>query len=195
MLGGTSVTEPASTALHAPRCGLILGAGSAVGERFARTLLNQGVALLLSDSDEIALARLRAELGAPTLACDVLSERGLAGLFDQASARFGHIDLLINAAGAGYVRTLGVMRASREFAGRERHRPACIVNIAPAPDASDDLVPYAGSAVAFSRLARGMAETIGGPLLNILTFERLESDDAVADAAEEMLRQLDSGSA
>jgi NAD(P)-dependent dehydrogenase (short-subunit alcohol dehydrogenase family) len=195
MLGGSSVTEPASDAIHARPCGIILGAGSRVGESFSRKLLAQGLNLILADSDEIALARFRAELGVATIACDVLSERSLSGLFEQASARFGHIDLLINSAGTGYVRTLGVMRASREFAKCERRRTSCVVNIAPAPDASESVVTYAGSPVAFSRLARGMADVITTPLLHILTFDRLRSEAAIAEVAELVMRELEGGGA
>lgn len=121
----------------------------------------------------------------------MLSERSLTGLFDQAGARFGHVDLLINCAGTGYVRALGVMRASREFASRERHRPACIVNIAPAPGTPDSVFTYAGSPLAFSRLAKGMADTIAGPMLKILTFDRLWSDAAVSEVTEMLEAELE----
>lgn len=170
-------------------CAIVTGAAQGSGERFANALAAKGVQLMLVDRDEIALARLRHDIGAIALTCDVLSDEGVNGMFGLAEERFGHIDLLINAAGTGYIRTLGAMRASREFARRPRRRRAYIVNVSAQPD-GDGPFSYAGSELAFSRLANGLADSIQSPDLRILTLERIESAEAIADLVEQLCRQI-----
>ena len=171
-------------------CAIIIGAAHGAGLQFAHYLAARGVRLLLVDCDEIALARVRQDTGAAIVQCEVLDERCLTEMFDTAEAMFGHVDLLINAAGTGYVRTLGVMRASREFARRPRRGKAFIVNIASSPDAGDGPFEYAGSEVAFSRLAEGLARAIENSELKVLTLSRVTSAVEAADLSDGLLREV-----
>lgn len=171
-------------------CAIVAGAANGAGANFARALAERGAQLVLVDRDEIALMRLGEELDCLALYSDVLCDDGVGGMFDLAEDRFGHIDMLINAAGTGYVRTLGVMRASREFARRPRGRKAFIVNVAARPDREDGPFSYAGSEVAFNRLADGLAKSIEGPRLRVLTLERADTPEAVADLVEQLCRLI-----
>ena len=171
-------------------CAIVTGAANGAGERFARALAASGARLVLVDRDEIALARLRHDLDAVGIVCDVLCDEGVGGMFDVAEEQFGHVDLLINAAGTGYIRTLGVMRASREFARRPRERKAFIVNVAANPDPDNGPFSYAGSEIAFNRLSSGLADSIQGPELRVLTLDRVELPEAIADLVDQLCRQI-----
>lgn len=185
------MTKPAPQwRVERPFCAIVAGAANGVGAHFARSLAARGVELLLTDRDEIALARIRQDTGATTLHCDILEERCVTAIFDSAEDRFGSADLLINAAGTGYVRTLGVMRLSREFSRRPRRDKAFIVNLASSPDSGDGPFSYAGSELAFTRLADGLARAIEGPGLRVLTLDRVDQPAAVADLVEQLLREL-----
>ena len=185
------MTKPAPHwRVERPLCAIVAGAANGVGAQFARSLAARGVELLLTDYDEDALARIRQETGAAALHCDVLEERCVTSIFDSSEDRFGAADLLINAAGKGYVRTLGVMRLSREFSRRPRRDKAFIVNLASSPDSGDGPFSYAGSELAFNRLADGLARAIEAPGLRVLTLDRVDQPAAVADLVEQLLREL-----
>lgn len=176
-------------------CAIIIGAAHGAGLQFAHHLASCGVQLLLVDRDEIALARVKQDTGGATVQCDVLDERCVAEMFATAEALFGHVDLLINAAGTGYVRTLGVMRASREFARRPRLGKAFIVNLAASPDSDESPFEYAGSEVAFNRLAEGLARAIENSDLKVLTLSRVTGSAEVADLTDQLLREISGGEA
>lgn len=184
------INEPASKwRAEQELCVVVIGAASGIGAAFAAAMAERGARLVLADRDEMALARLSHELGAATVNCDVLDERSVAAMFDSAEAELGRIDLLINAAGTGYVRTLGVMRASREFARRPRTDRAYIVNLAAEPDAAGG-IEYAGSTLAFNRLSEGLARAIESPELKILTLDRMSDEVLIADLADQLVSQL-----
>ncbi|MES2000801.1 MAG: SDR family oxidoreductase [Pseudomonadota bacterium] len=187
------MTEPApERRVERPLCAIVAGAAHGVGEKFARALVARGVDLLLVDHDEFALARLRQDIGGLTMHCDILDERCVRSIFDSAEECFGSLDLLINAAGTGYVRTLSVMRLSREFSRRPRAPKAFIINLAATPDADDGPFTYAGSETAFNRLSEGLARAIQGPDLRVLTLDRVDSQAAIDDLIEQVLRELGS---
>lgn len=171
---------------------IIVGAADGVGAQFARALAALHVRLVLADRDDFALARVRHELGGTAIHCDVLDERSVAHLFDEAESAIGPADLLINAAGTGYVRTLGVMRSSREFARRDRTSATFILNLASAGARDGPTFGYAGSEIAFSRLAEGLAKAIESSELKVLTLERLDTPEAITDLAEQLVRELTS---
>ena len=79
---------------------IITGAAGGIGSAAARALDARGARLVLVDRSEEALAPLAAELAgaAMTLAADVTSEAGMAGMAEAAVARFGRIDALITSA-------------------------------------------------------------------------------------------------
>jgi NAD(P)-dependent dehydrogenase (short-subunit alcohol dehydrogenase family) len=84
---------------------LVTGGNRGIGKGIARGLAAEGAALTISARGTAELEATRAELsaaGASVLAvpADVTDEKQVAGLFRQALARFGRLDLLVNNAGA-----------------------------------------------------------------------------------------------
>lgn len=146
---------------------LISGAARGVGLRCAQALAERGAELLLSDRDPDALEAAAERLGQGTpLLCDVSSETSVARLAD-AVERLGSLDMLINAAGGGYSRTLGMYRMSRALIpALRRSTHQLIVNVPPSPrDAGVPAFPYASSRLAFHRLSAALAhETRGTPI-------------------------------
>lgn len=175
-----------------PLRAIVTGAAEGVGAELAKILIARGASLIIADRDEVALARVRHDVGATAVRCDVLDERSVTNLFDVAEQTLGEIDLLINAAGSGYVRTLGVMKASREFARRQRTGKAFIVNLAASPHENGAAFEYAGSPVAFSRLSEGLARAIETPGLKVMTFDRVDQPAVISDLAEQLFNQLTS---
>lgn len=169
---------------------IVTGAAHGIGAELARAMSRRGASLVVADRDEVALARLRHELDAVAVRCDILDERSVGALFEAAENALGHVDLLINAAGTGYVRTLGVMRASREFARRQRSQQAFIVNLAAQPDAGGSGFEYAGSQLAFSRLSEGLARAIENRNLKVMTLDRIDDQAVISDLAEQLINQL-----
>ena len=85
---------------------VITGGASGIGLACARRLATEGVALVLADVEELALAEAAAGLldsGAEVLAVptDVSSLASVVDLRDAALERFGAVDLLFNNAGVG----------------------------------------------------------------------------------------------
>lgn len=80
---------------------MVTGASSGIGEATARALARHGATLVLAARRTDRLARLAAELGDQVLwaATDVTQLADLQSLAEQAIARFGRIDVLVNNAG------------------------------------------------------------------------------------------------
>ncbi|HXC91834.1 MAG TPA: SDR family NAD(P)-dependent oxidoreductase [Stellaceae bacterium] len=81
------------------RVGLVTGAGGGIGREIARRLVRDGMAVAILDHDGAAAERVAAELGGLALVADVTSEDEVARAVDEAIARFGKIDVLVNNAG------------------------------------------------------------------------------------------------
>ena len=83
---------------------LVTGATGAVGAAVARRFAEEGARIVLADEDEAALGRIREALGRPTelvdsMAVDLTSESQIDTLAGRTVARFGRIDILVNAMG------------------------------------------------------------------------------------------------
>lgn len=139
---------------------LITGACRGIGLRCAEALAGRGAELLLCDIDVSGLDQVADRLGAGArYRCDVASEASVASLADEVLGRFASLDMVINAAGGGYARTLGMYRVSRAL------MPALLVgahklliNVPPSPRDSDaPAFPYASSRQAFHRLSSALA--------------------------------------
>lgn len=78
---------------------LIVGASGGIGAASARILHGRGASVALADLDPVAGQALAEELGERTLfqATDVCDDDALDALVEAAVARFGGIDILINA--------------------------------------------------------------------------------------------------
>ncbi len=147
---------------------LITGACRGVGRECAEILAKRGTDLILADIDTNSLKELSDELGATGRYCDVASEASVTVFAADILERFLALDMIINAAGGGYERTLGMYRVSRALlpALRQGIVHNMLVNIPPAEeDAKAAIFPYASSQQAFQRLCAALAaETRGSPV-------------------------------
>ena len=143
---------------------VITGACRGAGRAFARALATKGE-LILTDIDGPALSAMTAELRAEGLFCDVAAQASVEVFAAEVLARWPAIDVLINAAGCNYERTLGMHRVSRALmpALRRSEGQRWILNIPPpTTEVRSEIFPYASSAEAFSRLSEALAQEVRG---------------------------------
>src|SRR5688572_20773178 len=127
---------------------LITGACRGVGRECADVFAARGAELILADIDTDSLKLLSDTLGATGRFCDVASEASVTIFAAEALERFPEIDMIVNAAGGGYERTLGMYRVSRALlpALRKGVVHNILLNIPPAEeDAKAAIFPYASS--------------------------------------------------
>lgn len=184
---------------------LISGASDGVGLACAYVFAERGAELILCDSDGTALTRATDAVGGFSRFCDVVSEASVAVFAAEVANKFDSIDVLINAAGKAYVRTLGMMLMSRALLPiiRKGSGRRMIVNVAPgggfAP--ATGLFPYAGSREGFEGLSDALGEQTRGSQIDVVSvmpqlrrapdtqsvaspYYRLEQVDDEATAAE-----------
>jgi NAD(P)-dependent dehydrogenase (short-subunit alcohol dehydrogenase family) len=82
------------------RSALIVGAGAGISASVARTFAAAGLKVALAARDTAKLAPLAAELAAPAFAADAADPAAVAGLFEQAEASLGQLDVVVFNAGA-----------------------------------------------------------------------------------------------
>jgi hypothetical protein len=150
---------------------LISGACKGVGRQCAEIFAARGAELILADIDTDALKELSDRLGATGRFCDVASEASVTVFSAEMLERFPELDMVINAAGGGYERTLGMYRVSRALlpALRKGTIHNILLNIPPAEeDAKAAIFPYASSQQAFQRLCAALAAETRGSLVRVL---------------------------
>ena len=176
--------DPSPSPDSRPRA-LVSGVGEA-GEAAARMLARLGFDLVLVDNCPKRLKALAAELNAKTLPCDVASETSVLILRAELE-RIGPIDLLINAAGASYVRMLGMLRVSQALAGRMRGggRQRFMINIA-ARHVAGELFSFASSDMAFRRMSAALGDSLRGSGVEIFTCQPETSAELVTRVAERL---------
>ena len=130
---------------------------------------------MLCDCDGDALSRVSVELGASTTFCEVTAESSVAIFAKDVIDRYSDVDVLINAAGDGYVRALGMMRITLAFlpAMRRSKMPRLIFNIAPdfdPPEQGDALFPNVASPRNFRRLSASLAVQARGSAVRVVTI-------------------------
>jgi 3-oxoacyl-[acyl-carrier protein] reductase len=76
-------------------------AGTGIGFATAKRCIEEGATVLISDAHERRLGESAAELGVPSIPCDVTDEAAVQGLIDGAVEQLGRIDVLVNNAGLG----------------------------------------------------------------------------------------------
>ncbi len=76
-------------------------AGTGIGFATAQRCVEEGASVLISDAHERRLGEAAAELGVPSIPCDVTDEAAVHALVDGAVAELGGIDVLVNNAGLG----------------------------------------------------------------------------------------------
>jgi NAD(P)-dependent dehydrogenase (short-subunit alcohol dehydrogenase family) len=86
-----------------PRVALVTGGSRGIGFAIARALTGAGISVAITGRDSGALEKARNELGGRTLTlhADVQNERDAARAVDEAAARLGGLDVLVNNAGVG----------------------------------------------------------------------------------------------
>jgi NADP-dependent 3-hydroxy acid dehydrogenase YdfG len=153
---------------------LICGAASGVGLACAEAFAARGAELVLCDHDGTGLTRAAERLGAHARFCDSTADTSVAIFAADVESQFPSIDVLINAAGRGYVRTLAMMRMTRALmpllrAGKGRR---FVFNVAPLDGftAAKGIFPYAGSLAAFERLSEALAEQVRGTAIEMVSF-------------------------
>lgn len=150
---------------------LIMGACQGVGRQCAEAFAARGADLILADIDSAALNDLGVELKATTRYCDVASEASVTVFAADILASFPQLDMVINAAGGGYERTLGMYRVSRALlpALRKGASHNILLNIPPSDEhAGDAIFPYASSQQAFQRLCAALAAETRGSAVRVL---------------------------
>ena len=153
---------------------MISGAAHGVGRLCAQALAGRGVELVLCDHDGSALERLCGTLGCAGRFCDVMSEASVSILAVELKDQLTHLDALINLAGTGYVRALGMWRMSRALlpilkrGGGEK----LIVNVASTTTAAMGKhdFPYASSNEAFAGLSNALLHTMRGSSVAVRTL-------------------------
>ena len=150
---------------------LITGACQGIGRACADAFAAKGVELILADNDAELLGSLAQELGATGRYCDVASEASVTIFAAEIMASYGELDMVINAAGGGYERTLGMYRVSRALmpALRNGKYGKVLLSIPPsACDSSDVIFPYASSQQAFQRLCSALAAEARGSSIRVM---------------------------
>jgi NAD(P)-dependent dehydrogenase (short-subunit alcohol dehydrogenase family) len=150
---------------------LITGACKGVGRQCAEIFAARDVELILADIDSNSLKELSRNLGATARFCDVASEASVTVFAAEILERFPELDMIINAAGGGYERTLGMYRVSRALlpALRKGEVHNILLNIPPtAEDSQAAIFPYASSQQAFQRLCAALAAETRGSTVRVL---------------------------
>ena len=150
---------------------LITGACKGVGRQCAEIFAACGVELILTDIDTESLKDFSERLAATGRYCDVASEASVTVFAADILERFPELDMVINAAGGGYERTLGMYRVSRALlpALRKGTFQNILLNIPPAEeDAKAAIFPYASSHQAFQRLCAALAAETRGSSVRVL---------------------------
>lgn len=174
---------------------LVSGGAGGVGLACAESLAKCGVELILCDIDGIALTDAAERLHAFARYCDAIEENSVAIFAAEIAAKYSTIDVLINAAGRGYVRALAMMRMTRAFMPLLRNGSGerKLVNVAPAGGfvASDGMFPHASSLAAFERLSEALAEQVKGTSIEVATIvPRLLRGSFANDCPSNQLYQL-----
>lgn len=151
---------------------LIAGAANGVGRACALAFARAGADLVLADHDSQRLSQLAADTRALARFCDVASESSVEIFASEMLGLVPSLNVLVNAAGSGYVRSLGMMRMSRALLPllRRTEGRKVIANIAPRVTfANYRLFPYAASDGALCRLSEAVALQTQSSSIGVVT--------------------------
>ncbi|HUP66859.1 MAG TPA: SDR family NAD(P)-dependent oxidoreductase [Sphingomicrobium sp.] len=151
---------------------LVTGGGSGVGMACAQAFASRGAEVILTDHDGDALTHAALQLNAFSRYCDAISDTSVAVFAAEVSARFASIDVLINAAGQGYVRALAMTRMTKAMLPviRRGSGRRLVINIAAAGGfrEADGMFPYASSIAAFDRLSEALVDQVRGSSIDVV---------------------------
>jgi len=173
---------------------VITGAASGIGRACAMRLARTRAQLILVDNHSVALGSLARELGAQARFCDVASETSVTIFAADLLASFSTVHVLINAAGDGYVRTLGMVQVSRALmpALRAAEGTKLILNVGPSDDVGSGLFPSASSSDGFDRLSEALSDQLRGTSIGVETLvasagKPFEDDPYLSSAASRLM--------
>jgi len=153
---------------------LVSGGAGGVGLACAKVLADANVELILCDIDGFALTDAAKRLSAFARYCDAIEENSVTIFAAEIAEKFGTIDVLINAAGRGYVRAVAMVRMTRAFMPllRRANGRRILVNLAPAGGfvSSNEMFPHGSSLAAFERLSEALAEQVRGTAIEVATI-------------------------
>lgn len=171
---------------------IVTGAGEGTGFACARAFAARGTELILTDHEPEALTRAADLLGAYSRFCDVLSETSAQIFADEIEQDFMTFDVLVNATGNGFVRTLGMMRMAKALLPllRKGSGARLIVNVAPSSDPCPrhQLFAHAGSQAGFRTLSDALAGQTRGSSIGVVTVAAEASHDVTAERIVGMVR-------
>ena len=149
---------------------LITGACHGVGRVCADALYANGAELILCDKNAAGLSEVAEPFEADIRLCNVAAEAEVLMTAADVIDQYGSLDMLINAAGGGYERTLGMYRMSRALLPALcRGKLKLLVNIPPTTEEGNEAIfPYASSKLAFHRLCGALAHETRGTSLSVL---------------------------
>ena len=164
---------------------IVTGAGEGIGFACASAFAARGADLILTDHDPAALTRAADFLGVHSRFCDVLSQTSAAIFADEIEQDFGSFDVLVNAAGNGFVRTLGMVRMSKALLPMLRRGDGArlIVNVAPGCELGPrhQLFQHAGSQSGFRTLSDALAAQTRGSSIGVVTTAADPDPDVTAE--------------
>jgi NAD(P)-dependent dehydrogenase (short-subunit alcohol dehydrogenase family) len=167
---------------------IISGAGAGIGFACASAFAARGAELTLTDHDPPALTIAAELLGARSRFCDVVSDSSVAIVAAELEEQLDSFDVLINAAGNGYVRALGMMRMTKALLPlmRKGSGARLIVNVAPCRSlrGGDQLFPHAGSPAGFRELHEAIAIQTRGSSIDVVAVRAKPRPTAAGSAPE-----------
>lgn len=162
------------SAAEAPPRVLIAGAAGGVGLACAEAFAARGAELLLTDCEGDALTRVAERLGAFSRYCDAIGRSSVEVMAEELESLVPGIDVLINAAGRGYVRTLAMTRVTHALMPllRRARGSRLVVNVASVGGfaSRDGMFPYASSIEAFERLSEMLGEQTRGTGIGVVSI-------------------------
>jgi NADP-dependent 3-hydroxy acid dehydrogenase YdfG len=173
---------------------IVTGAGSGVGFACASAFASRGAELIIADNDHEKLSEAGGTLGAYSRFCDVVSASSSALFATEIEQDFDGVDVLINAAGNGYIRALGMVRMVTALLPllSKGAGARLIVNVASccARPAAHRLFPHGGSQRSFDQLSDAIAAQVRGSSIAVAAVKPTRRPEDLAERIVAMVCAL-----